>query len=127
MCPAPDDLRDSPAPRGSRPNAVADGSRLEELSYEECLALLRVSSVARLGVVVNGAPIVVELALGQQLGAGVLPRLPLAGEPLGFGVVAFVFFELLAHAAQLLALQGEVSPLPEALAEVHLRRWRDGE
>ena len=51
MCPAPDDVRDAPRPRpvgrdapasrGSRPNPVDDEARLEELSYDECLALLR--------------------------------------------------------------------------------------
>jgi nitroimidazol reductase NimA-like FMN-containing flavoprotein (pyridoxamine 5'-phosphate oxidase superfamily) len=80
MCPATDDLRDAPRPRhggresparrGSRPGPVDDEARLEELSYDECLALLRVSSVARVGVVVNGAPIVlpVNYRLVESLG-----------------------------------------------------------
>lgn len=47
------------------------GARLEELTYDECLALLRVGTVARIGVIVNDAPIVlpVNYRLVESLGS----------------------------------------------------------
>jgi nitroimidazol reductase NimA-like FMN-containing flavoprotein (pyridoxamine 5'-phosphate oxidase superfamily) len=54
MCPATDDLRDGHRP----PHGEA---RLVELTHDECLALLRVSTVGRIGVVENGAPIVLPV------------------------------------------------------------------
>lgn len=71
MCPATDDLREGHRPRpggrdpagrpGNRSSPVTAEAWLEELTHDECLALLRVSTVGRIGVVVNGAPIVLPV------------------------------------------------------------------